>query len=79
MASSVLNSCTARALASSVLPTPVGPRNMKEAMGRLGSLSPALDLHVADMQSVSATACRPHSTVARVGLTLCSQSFSSME
>ena len=28
-------------LASSVLPTPVGPRKMNEPMGRLGSLSPA--------------------------------------
>src|SRR6202035_3916425 len=32
---------SARARASSVLPTPVGPRKMNEPMGRLGSLSPA--------------------------------------
>ncbi len=31
---------SARARASSVLPTPVGPRKMKEPMGRLGSLRP---------------------------------------
>ena len=32
---------SASALASSVLPTPVGPRKMNEPMGRLGSLRPA--------------------------------------
>src|SRR2546429_2524912 len=32
---------SARARASSVFPTPVGPRKMKEPMGRLGSESPA--------------------------------------
>ena len=32
---------SARERASSVLPTPVGPRKMKLPMGRLGSLSPA--------------------------------------
>src|ERR1035437_9756719 len=32
---------SARARASSVLPTPVGPRNRKDPMGRLGSESPA--------------------------------------
>lgn len=42
IASSVLNRFEASALASSVLPTPVGPRNMKLAMGRLGSDRPAL-------------------------------------
>ena len=42
MASSVLNKNAASALASSVFPTPVGPRNMKLAMGPLGSLRSAL-------------------------------------
>lgn len=42
MASSVLNRNAASAFASSVLPTPVGPRNMKLAMGPLGSLRSAL-------------------------------------
>ena len=37
--SSNMNSASARA--SSVLPTPVGPRNRNEPIGRLGSLSPA--------------------------------------
>src|SRR3954469_6322560 len=31
---------SARARASSVFPTPVGPRKMNEPMGRLGSFSP---------------------------------------
>ena len=43
MASSLSNSRLASALESSVLPTPVGPRNRKLAMGRFGSLRPALD------------------------------------
>ena len=40
MASSVPNMKSASALASSVLPTPVGPRNRNEPMGRLGSFRP---------------------------------------
>ena len=40
-ASSLPNMNSASALASSVLPTPVGPRKMNEPMGRLGSLRPA--------------------------------------
>ena len=43
-ASSVLNMSEARALANSVLPTPVGPMKKKLAVGRLGSARPALDL-----------------------------------
>src|SRR6266480_3380851 len=39
--SSNRNSASARA--SSVLPTPVGPRNRNDPIGRLGSLNPALD------------------------------------
>src|SRR5687768_7467827 len=42
--------------ASSVLPTPVGPKNRKEPIGRLGSESPALALRIA-----SATAITPSS------------------
>ena len=34
------NMASARALDSSVFPTPVGPRNRKEPMGRLGSFNP---------------------------------------
>ncbi len=39
-ASSSPNMNSARALASSVLPTPVGPANTKQPVGRLGSFSP---------------------------------------
>ena len=38
---------SASALLSSVLPTPVGPRNRKEPTGRLGSLSPTLPRRMA--------------------------------
>ena len=41
IASSVLNRNVASVFASSVFPTPVGPRNMNDAMGRLGSDKPA--------------------------------------
>ena len=40
MALSSPNMASARDLHSSVLPTPVGPRNRKEPVGRLGSFSP---------------------------------------
>src|SRR5271155_1337613 len=43
MASSVSNMNSAKALESSVLPTPVGPRNMNEPIGRCGSDSPAFE------------------------------------
>src|SRR2546430_543828 len=39
-ASSLPNMNFASAFASSVFPTPVGPRKMNEPMGRFGSLSP---------------------------------------
>jgi hypothetical protein len=41
MLSSESNSEPASARDSSVLPTPVGPRKMKEPIGRRGSLMPA--------------------------------------
>src|SRR3954465_12624797 len=41
MALSSANMNSARALVSSVLPTPVGPRNRKLPIGRLGSFRPA--------------------------------------
>ncbi|MNO87134.1 hypothetical protein D3C76_785500 [compost metagenome] len=47
MASSVSNRNSASALHSSVLPTPVGPRNMNEPLGRLGSDSPARERRTA--------------------------------
>src|SRR5215218_6688071 len=43
--------------ASSVLPTPVGPKNMKEPIGRLGSESPALALRIASATAVTASSC----------------------
>ena len=36
-------------LASSVLPTPVGPRNRKEPIGLVGSLMPALERRIASV------------------------------
>ena len=36
-------SASARAFASSVLPTPVGPKNKNEPIGLLGSCIPALE------------------------------------
>ena len=42
IACSSSNRKLASALVSSVLPTPVGPRNMNEPIGRLGSCKPAL-------------------------------------
>ena len=41
------NRASARVLASSVLPTPVGPRNRKEPMGRSGSAMPARERRMA--------------------------------
>ena len=41
--------------ASSVLPTPVGPRNRKEPIGRLGSDSPARDRRIALATAVTAS------------------------
>jgi hypothetical protein len=49
----VLKRKDASVLASSVLPTPVGPRNMKDAMGRFGSASPARDRWMASVQGLT--------------------------
>ena len=49
MASSVLKRNVAKVLASSVLPTPVGPRNMNDAIGRLGSDKPARERWMASV------------------------------
>ena len=43
------NRFSARVLASSVLPTPVGPRNRKEPIGLVGSLMPALERRIASV------------------------------
>lgn len=49
---SLSNSCSAKALANSVLPTPVGPRKRNDPVGCCCRPKPALDLNTA-----SATAC----------------------
>lgn len=46
---SVSNNCSANDLATSVLPTPVGPKNRKLPIGRFSSLIPALDLKIASL------------------------------
>ena len=46
-----------RVLASSVLPTPVGPINRKLPSGLLGSLSPARFLLIASATALTASSC----------------------
>jgi len=55
MLSSVSNRASARALESSVLPTPVGPRKMNEPVGRAGSESPARARSTASATAVTAS------------------------
>ncbi len=55
MASSVSNRKLASDLHSSVLPTPVGPRNRKEPLGRLGSAKPARERRTALATAVTAS------------------------
>ena len=50
------NNASESALASSVLPTPVGPRKINDPIGRFSSFKPALARRTA-----SATACTPSS------------------
>ena len=47
IARSSSNRNSARARASSVLPTPVGPRKMNDPIGRFGSCSPARERRIA--------------------------------
>ena len=47
IAFSLPNSASANALDNSVFPTPVGPKNKKEPIGRLGSFNPTLPLLIA--------------------------------
>mmetsp|Transcript_44283 Transcript_44283/g.76522 ORF Transcript_44283/g.76522 Transcript_44283/m.76522 type:complete len:284 (+) Transcript_44283:628-1479(+) len=56
-ASSLSKSCAARALHSSVLPTPVGPRKTRLAMGFWGSLRPARDRCTASATARTASSC----------------------
>ena len=53
MASSVSNKNSASALVSSVFPTPVGPRNRNEPLGRFGSESPARERRMALARTVA--------------------------
>src|ERR1044072_6086460 len=53
-AGSSSNRKSASALASSVLPVPVGPRNRNEPVGRFGSLMPARERRTASLTAVSA-------------------------
>ena len=51
------NNDSASALASSVLPTPVGPKNRKEPMGFVGSLIPALERIIASVTFSTPSSC----------------------
>ena len=51
------NSASASALESSVLPTPVGPRNRNDPIGRFGSCSPTLPLRIARATARTASSC----------------------
>ena len=51
------NRLWASAFASSVLPTPVGPRNRKEPIGFVGSLIPALERMIASVTFVTPSSC----------------------
>ncbi len=52
---SVPNMASAKVLHSSVFPTPVGPKNKKEPMGRFGSFNPTLPLRIALETAVTAS------------------------
>jgi len=55
IASSFPNRLSASAFESSVLPTPVGPKNRNEPIGLLGSFSPTLPLRIAFATAVTAS------------------------
>ena len=50
-------SASLNALASSVLPTPVGPRNMNEPIGLFSSFSPALALSTDSATALTPSSC----------------------
>ena len=56
IAVSSLKRYSASALVSSVLPTPVGPRNMNEPIGRFGSCKPARERRTAVATACTASA-----------------------
>jgi len=51
------NKYAAKLLASSVLPTPVGPKNKKEPIGFVGSLIPALERKIASATKRTPSSC----------------------
>ena len=51
------NRLSANAFASSVLPTPVGPKNKNEPIGFVGSLIPALERIMASVTFVTPSSC----------------------
>ena len=57
IASSSSNRHCASAFASSVFPTPVGPRKMNEPIGRFGSFSPARARRTASLSASMARSC----------------------
>mmetsp|Transcript_109437 Transcript_109437/g.223649 ORF Transcript_109437/g.223649 Transcript_109437/m.223649 type:complete len:221 (+) Transcript_109437:1427-2089(+) len=57
IASSVSNMNSLSALQSSVFPTPVGPKKIREAMGLVGSLSPARERCTASVTTSTASLC----------------------
>ena len=57
IAFSLPNMLSASAFASSVLPTPVGPKNKNEPVGLLGSVSPTLPLLIALDTEDTASSC----------------------
>ena len=54
---SLPNMNCARVRATSVLPTPVGPRNRNEPMGRFGLFSPARERRMARASAEMARSC----------------------
>ena len=55
--SSLSNSALDSDFASCVLPTPVGPKNMNEPIGFLGSLSPERALNILSATDFTASSC----------------------
>ena len=75
-ASSLPNMNSARAFASSVFPTPVGPRKMNEPIGRFGSLRPARARRTA-LEMMSMASCWPTTRLWRASSMCISRSDSS--
>ena len=57
IASSFPNTASARAFATSVFPTPVGPRNRNEPIGLAGSFKPTRPLFTAFATALTASSC----------------------